>query len=102
MKIEEIRQKIVPILRAHGVEYAGIFGSAARGEAKAGSDVDILIRYSTSPGLFAYIGLAQSLEDTLKTKVDLITESSLKKPLAPNVKKDLYPLYGQPQRQDLY
>ena len=102
MSIEEIRNKIIPILRANNVEYAAVFGSVARGEDGPGSDVDILVRYSKTPGLFEHIGLAQDLEDTLHTKVDLVTEYSLKKTLVPNVKKDLRVLYGQLQRQDLH
>ncbi len=102
MTIEEISEKITPILRANGVEYAAIFGSASRREAKPDSDVDILVRYSKTPGLFAHIGLAQTLEDTLHTRVDLVTERSLKKALVPFVKKDLRVLYGQSQRPDLY
>lgn len=102
MPLEQLIQTIVPILKANGVEYAALFGSAARGEQKPTSDVDILIRYSESPGLFEHVGLAQNLEDKLHTKVDLVTERSLKKALAPNVKKDLLVLYGQTQRPDLY
>ena len=101
MSIEEIRNKIIPILQANGVEFAAIFGSVSRGEAKPDSDVDLLVRYSRTPGLFAHIGLAQTLEDTLHTKVDLITERSLRKSLVPLVKKDLRVLYGQTQRPDL-
>ena len=102
MTLDKIREKIVPVLKANNVEYAAVFGSVARGEEKEGSDVDILIRYSTSPGLFKHIGLAQNLEDALQTKVDLVTEGSLKKALVSNVKKDLRVLYGQTQRSGLY
>ena len=102
MSIEQIRKKIVPILRANNVEYAAVFGSVARGEARPGSDVDLIVRYTKTPGLFEHIGLAQSLEDALHAKVDLVTENSLKKILVPNVKRDLRVLYGQFQRQDLH
>ena len=102
MKLEEIGKKIVPILRANKVEFAAVFGSVARGQATPKSDVDLLVRYSESPGLIKHIGLAQDLEDSLHTKVDLVTESSLKKDFAPFVKKDLHILYGNGKRQDLY
>jgi predicted nucleotidyltransferase len=102
MTIEEINKKATPILRANGVEFAAIFGSAARGQAHPDSDVDFLVRYKVTPSLFDHIGLAQDLEDTLHTKVDVVTERSLKKSLVPYVKKDLRILYGNGQRQDLY
>ncbi len=102
MTIEEIRRKIIPILQANGVEYAAIFGSAARGETRSGSDIDLLVRYTITPGLFDHIGLSQDLEDILKTRVDLVTERSLNKSLVPFIKKDLQILYGETQRSDLH
>jgi len=101
MTAEDIGRKISPLLRENGVEYAALFGSAARGELRADSDVDIIVRYGKTPGLLAYIGLAQALEDTLHAKVDLVTENSLNNSLAIAVKKDLRVLYGESQRQDL-
>ncbi len=101
MTIEEIRRKITPVLRTNGVEYAALFGSAARGEAGPTSDIDVLVRYSKTPGLFGHIGLAQTLEDTLHAKVDLVTERSLHRLLIPHVKRDLKVIYGQGQRPDL-
>src|SRR3990167_9037301 len=98
MVLQEISQKIIPILRANGVEYAAIFGSVARGEAGSKSDVDVLIRYTKTPGLFDHIGLMQTLEDVLHTKVDLVTEKSLRDFLAPFVKTDMHILYGKTKR----
>lgn len=102
MTFQEISTRAKPILLAHSVEYAAIFGSAARGETRKESDIDILIRYSETPTLLEHIGLAQVLEDTLNTKVDLVTEGALNKSLIPFIKMDLKTLYGQTQRQDLY
>jgi predicted nucleotidyltransferase len=101
MTVDEIGQKITAVLQAKGVEYAALFGSAARGEARSDSDVDIIVRYAKSPGLLEHIGLAQELEDALHAKVDLVTESSVSRSLAATVKKDMRILYGQPQRPDL-
>ncbi len=91
----------MPILHANGVEYAAIFGSAARGQTTPNSDVDILVRFNKPISLLDHIGVAQELEDILRQKVDLITEQSLNKYVVPNVKKDLIVLYGQGQRSDL-
>ena len=43
MSLDEIREKVVPILRKYGVKRASILGSTARGEDREGSDIDILV-----------------------------------------------------------
>ena len=101
MTLEEIKKLTEPILRKNSVEYAGVFGSVARGEASKDSDVDILVRFSKDISLLDHIGVAQELEDVLNRKVDLVTERSLKNSLVPSVKKDLKILYGQIKRPEL-
>ena len=93
--IDDIENKITPILKRNDVEFAGLFGSRVRGEEKPDSDVDILIRYSVPKGLFETIGLQQQLSEILKTKVDLVSEKYLHPYIKPNVKKDLKVLYGK-------
>ncbi len=43
---------IRPILEANDVEFAAVFGSYARGEQNAHSDLDILIRLKTPKSFF--------------------------------------------------
>lgn len=57
--------------------YIGIFGSFARGEQKANSDLDILVNFSKQLTLIDLIGLEQSLSEKLGLKVDLVTEKAL-------------------------
>lgn len=70
-RIEEIKKKIVKILKKNKVVRAGIFGSYARGEEKRGSDIDILIEFDGS--LLDLVGLEMELEERLGKKVDLLT-----------------------------
>jgi predicted nucleotidyltransferase len=55
-----------------------LFGSVARDEATADSDVDLLVEFSKPVGLFQFIELQQRLEELLDCKVDLGTPRSLK------------------------
>ena len=82
------------ILQKNDVEFAGIFGSFARGEERDDSDVDLLIRYSKDKDLFDLIGLEQELEAVLHRKVDVVTEGAVNKYLHPYIMKDLQVLYG--------
>ncbi len=73
-----IKKKAVPILKRHAVKHAAIFGSFARGAAKANSDVDILIEYKThDKSLFDLVNLKCELEETLGRKVDIVTYDSI-------------------------
>ncbi|MBI3258798.1 MAG: nucleotidyltransferase family protein [Ignavibacteriae bacterium] len=73
-----IKKKVVPIMKRHAVKRASIFGSFARGTAKAKSDVDFLIEYKEkNKSLFDLVDLKSDLEETLDRKVDVITYSSI-------------------------
>jgi predicted nucleotidyltransferase len=77
-EIENIRQIVLPILKLHGALKAGLFGSFARGEASAQSDVDILIEMDDAISLLEIAGLKVELEDALGKKVDLVEYNSIK------------------------
>ena len=71
-EIDEIKQKILPILKDHKVTKAGIFGSYARGEQKKKSDVDILVEISDDVSLLGVIRLKNVLEKALRKRIDLV------------------------------
>lgn len=97
MTLEEIKIKTEPILKRHDVEFAGVFGSYARGEATEKSDVDVLVRFSKPIGLFGLIGLERKLSETLDKKVDLATEGSLHRLIKDQVLSDLKVIYAYRQ-----
>ena len=49
--IVEIRRKLAPYCRRHGITQLEIFGSTARGEAGRRSDVDLIATFQLNPGL---------------------------------------------------
>ncbi len=75
-------------LRRFGVRSLRLFGSVARGEASAASDVDLLVDFAEKPSFSGYMKLRIFLEDTLGAKVDLITEGGLRERVRPFVEKD--------------
>lgn len=95
LTIEEIKEKITPILIKHGVIRSAIFGSVARGEATATSDVDVLIETRTPVGYFSLIRMKLDMEDVLLKKVDLITYGAVNRRLNRYIKKDEVEIYAQ-------
>jgi len=79
---DEVIQKLtknLSTLREHyNVSELSIFGSVARNQATTSSDIDLLIDFSKTPGLFTYIELKHQLEDLLGAPVDLVTRKALK------------------------
>jgi len=76
--IEQIKEKILPIIEKYEIKVVYIFGSYARGDATIDSDVDILFRLKGSRVIGLIYGvLIDEIQDTLNKKVDLVTEESL-------------------------
>ena len=92
MTIDEIKTKALPVLRRSGVTRAGIFGSAARGEMTAKSDIDFLIKLPNSASLFDFIGIKQELEDIFGRKVDLVGYGAIKPLLRERILKEEIPI----------
>ena len=78
MTIEEIKERIIPILGRSGIKKAAIFGSLAKGEAKTSSDIDILVEIKSDMSLLDYIGIKLELEEALKMRVDLVEYETIK------------------------
>ena len=77
MELEEVKAKLVPVLRRSGVKRAAIFGSFVRGEQEEGSDLDVLVEFEGGKSLLDLVGLKMELEEVLGRKVDLLTYNSL-------------------------
>ncbi|MCA1608071.1 MAG: nucleotidyltransferase family protein [Acidobacteria bacterium] len=71
--LEKNRERI----KSFGVTKLGIFGSAARDEQNAGSDVDVLVELEEET-FDSYMGLLFFLEELFGRKVDLAIKDSIK------------------------
>jgi len=85
--LENIKQKVRPILKKYGIKKAGIFGSSARGETYV-NDIDLLVKIEQKISLLDFIGIKQELEDELNMKVDLVEYDSLKPALKEDILKE--------------
>jgi len=81
-KLEEIDSILageMPALRTQfGVRELGIFGSCARNEQTATSDVDLLVSFDRPVGFLTFLKLETHLATLLGTKVDLVSRKALK------------------------
>jgi predicted nucleotidyltransferase len=69
--LDILKKRKAEFAAAYGVTDIGIFGSLARGEAKTGSDVDVVVKMR-KPDLFFMVHIKEELEDDYKTKVDIV------------------------------
>lgn len=79
------RDEAIRLLRQHrdemkgfGVMSISVFGSTARGNAGAQSDVDVLVEFEQPPGLREFMGLKFALEGWLGRAVDLIDRAAVR------------------------
>lgn len=90
------REQALAFLRDHkttlkqrfGVADIALFGSTARGEAAADSDMDILVRFDGPATSKPYFGLQFYLEDLTGLSIDLVTDKALRPELRPYVERE--------------
>lgn len=83
--ISEIKNIVAPIAKHYGVDRVYLFGSYARGDATAGSDLDFRIDRGSLRGLLALGGMYQELQQNFGKKLDLLTTASLDKGFLQNI-----------------
>lgn len=64
---------IAKIVGAHGGRNVRVFGSVARGEARPGSDVDLLVEVERGTSLFELSAMETELEALVGCSVDVVT-----------------------------
>lgn len=94
MKIEDIKDKILPVLKQNHVQRAGVFGSKARGDDNSGSDIDILVKLGKKISLLEFVHLKHKLEDLLGLKVDVVEYQSIKPKLKDQIMNEEIRFYG--------
>ena len=82
------RDKLNAIFKEYGVKKAAVFGSAARGDAKKNSDIDILVQLEDGRTLFDLGGLSVDLKKLFGKKVDLVEYGAIRPLFRKQIMKD--------------
>lgn len=93
MTHSDIKRKAVPFLKKRNAEFVGLFGSHAKHQANASSDVDLLVRFDRRKNLFELNRIQRELSEKLNRKVDLVTEGALSRHMRDSVMENLVTLY---------
>ena len=92
-------QHMIPAIQAYfskqPIEYAYLFGSCARGEETANSDIDILFapQHNAFFSLLTYAHIHRELEELLNRKVDLVADGTLRPLAEASANKDKIKIY---------
>lgn len=86
------RQEILRIAAQYGASNIRLFGSRARGDARADSDVDFLVDMPPHCSLLDIARLMMDLQDILGYKVDVVEPAGLHWYIRDRVLKEAVPL----------
>lgn len=92
MNLTRQATEIRRLATAHGVVRVRVFGSHARGEAAATSDLDLLVDLAPDRDLLDLIAFKLDIEDLLGRRVDVLTEAALSPYLREEVLAEARPL----------
>lgn len=90
--LNEIRDAVRTCAERYGLERVRLFGSYARGEASASSDIDVLVDKGSANG-FALGGFQYDLSQELGCDIDVVSASAADDAFLKRVEKDAVLLY---------
>lgn len=76
--VEAKRDEICAVVRRHRGRSVAVFGSVARNEESATSDIDFLVEFEAGSSLFDLLHLSEELEALLGVPVDAVSAGRLK------------------------
>lgn len=77
------------------IKSLSLFGSFLHGDAKPGSDIDLILEPAKSMGFFKLVEIQLNLEKKLGRKVDLVTRNAISKYFRERVLKEALKVYDR-------
>jgi uncharacterized protein len=90
--LKEKRKAVMDLAARHGAKNIRVFGSVARGQAGAESDIDLLVKMEEGRSLLDLSALIFDLRELLGVKVDVVSEKGLYWLLRRRILKEARPL----------
>ena len=90
--IEQHRARIRALAACYGIDEVRVFGSMARGDAHADSDIDLLVALPPGKSGLALGGLLMDVQELTQRKVDVVTEAGLHPALRERILREAHPL----------
>lgn len=91
-KLRRHRDELLAIAARSGASDLRIFGSVARGEDAAASDVDFLVRMERGRSLLDLVALRDDLESAIARRVDVVSENGIHPHLRQRILAEAKPL----------
>ena len=86
--LEALARSKPTLVARFGVTDIALFGSTVRDEARADSDIDVLVAFDGPATSQRYFGVQFFLEDLLGRPIDLVTDKALRPELRPHVERE--------------
>lgn len=87
-RVRQHRSELREAVARHGAQNLRVFGSVARGEESADSDIDLLVDLSPDTGLLGLGRLEHELREILQARVDVIPVGDLKPGVRERVRQE--------------
>lgn len=86
--LELLKAALPELHQEFGVKTLGIFGSFARDEATANSDLDLLVEFDRPIGL-RFVEFTERLEKTVSRSVDVLTKAGIASIRQPEIARNI-------------
>ncbi len=92
LRVQQHRDAIRALVTEHHATTPRFFGSVARGDDEAGSDVDLLVEFTDEASLLDEVGLRLALRDLLQIDVDVVAVDALRGAIRDRILQEAVPV----------